>query len=320
MARIGLIIHGKVKDRHSIVAACKATLEPTHHLLPLFTEQAGDAYRLCRQALQQACTHIICAGGDGTLHECVNALMETTPSLPTDQQHRLRMGILPRGTGNDFVKTIPGLQRISSLGRIIEADHHRTLDLGHLVFHSNSGQRESSYFINIADVGIGARVVGLRTKWADRFGIHIGYSAAALAALLSYRPQGIRLRSESQEWEGPVTGLIMANGRFFGGGLCVAPHARADDGTLALVIAQGISWKDYLKNLGALRGCRPIDHPGMRYASFQRLRLEALEGPIPVEADGEPLGFLPLEASVSQAALRWLHDPESPATLGKNQP
>jgi YegS/Rv2252/BmrU family lipid kinase len=263
------------------------------------TRGPRDAERLAREAVRAGVERLIVAGGDGTLSEVATGL------LGAGLGAYARIGILPFGTGGDFVRTLglPGdLDRAIACiaeGKVRRVDASRvTLQAG--------GRERVYYGVNITSVGISALVVTL----AERSPRFVGGSGAFLLgtvrAILRYRSHPVTLRVDGRVvHEGPLILATAGNGRFFGGGMLVCPQAYCDDGQLDVVVVAGLSKAQLLAKLyGIYRGTHLKD-PAVR--SYRGRVIEALGPPaVRLEVDGEPLGALPVRIEVLDGALSLL--------------
>ena len=100
MKHIAFIIHGKIKKHDKIVAAIKALFSDTANLSFSVTQHANHAGELAHNAIVNGATHIICLGGDGSLNEVVNGIMQAK----SNSENTVQVGLLPHGTGNDFAR------------------------------------------------------------------------------------------------------------------------------------------------------------------------------------------------------------------------
>ena len=238
---------------------------------------------------------MLAVGGDGTAHEVVNGLLRRPHTEPPI------FGALLAGTGADLVRSVPSPQRPEDVAGWLSAGRFRRLDAARVA--TPAGHR---YFINAADVGIGAEVVGRAARGPAFLGGTANFLAAAVASLMVHRNAEVRLRLD----DGPVKRLrirtiAVANGSCLGGGMRMAPRARADDGLLEVVI---------IGDIGRLQGIRslPLLYRGVHdrlaeveFASARRVEVES-DLPIGIEADGELVGTTPAIFEIMPGALRVL--------------
>lgn len=306
MADIAFIFHGRIKKRTSLFSGLEKTLGGSHRLKSFVTEPTVYASQLAQQALDQGFTHIICIGGDGTLNEVVNGLMKVKERMHHDTWRNIRMGGLPMGTGNDFLKTLNVPKNNQAFKQVVEADGFKTIDLGLVEFSSKNGERTSRYFINITDLGMGGVVAEKLSRYSRWMGPLLTYQRAILSTLLTYKSQTIKAVADSFHYEGDVLNFVIANGKYFGSGLGIAPHAEIDDGQLSVVILGKISLMDYIKQLSKVRECNRITHPAFHYKSATEVQLESPSGPLPIDMDGEFIGYSPMKATLVPGAIRFL--------------
>ena len=113
---------------------------------------------------------------------------------------------------------------------------------------------------------------------------------------------------DSFQWEGPILSLCMANGRYFGSGICIAPQADVSDGMIQLVIMGNLSLIDYLKNMPKIKKGEILEHPEVHYEQVHTCRIVTLEGECPVDMDGEFIGYAPIELRVHKHVLKFLRE------------
>jgi diacylglycerol kinase (ATP) len=308
MADIAFIFDGRKKNMNLIFQDIEKCLGPAHHLKKFSTEYAGHAIQLAEQAVKEGFDHIICVGGDGSLNEVTNGLMKAKKGMSEDSWNNIRLGALPMGSGNDFVKTVKAPDEIAGLKKVIEADNYKIIDLGLVDFYSKSGEEQSRYFINITDVGMGGVVVEKLSRYSKQTGALLNYQRAILTTFLSYKKQPVKAKADSFRYEGNIMNFVVANGKYFGNGLGIAPDAEIDDGMFSVVVLGDISLLDYLKNLGKVRKCLKIEHPGLIYKTATEVQMESLSGKLPIDMDGEFIGFSPMKVRMVPATLRFLCD------------
>ena len=211
---------------------------------------------------------------------------------------KTRIGVLPYGTGNDFARGIGINRNIDTLCDLVKRNQPRMLDAGSMQFHLPDGSVNIRYFDNIADLGIGADVVvrvngvHLRKKI---LGGKLTFFLSILLTFLTYKHKKIRVSWEGFTWEGTVLSLVVANGRYFGSGLGIAPEAQLDDGMFEVVIFANLSIVDYLRNYSKVRRSEKIVHPEAFYHRTNQLSVEPEGASITiVEADGEIEGRAPI--------------------------
>lgn len=261
------------------------------------TRGPGDATGLAREALRQGADWILAVGGDGTLNEVLNGFFETNGELinPAAQ-----LSVLMVGTGGDFKRSL-GLSRDpqQALEQILERPARR-LDIGRIELSAADGQPLRRYFINIASFGMGGDVSTRlnQSRLAARLGGKAGFLLSTLETIVQFRGQPVRILLDSEQGELELKTRIyqvaVANGRYHGGGMHVAPHAQLEDGLFEVIILPDCGLSHSLRSFGKVYSGRHLTDPQIYCLQAQRLVAEPL-GPEPVllEVDGETPGRLP---------------------------
>lgn len=299
------IMHGRIRQAEQVWRCWQQAASPAHELRRYRTRHAGHGITLAEQAIREGATVLISLGGDGTLNEVVNGLMQAQQRLSPADGQQLRLCAMSGGTGNDFLRSIGGASDFDAILAAIEADRVRHLDAGHVRFQTRAGPQER-YFINITDLGMGGLIAQRLHRYPKWLGSQLPYQLAILRTFFTYRHQRLALRAANWEEDVSVMSLVAANGRYFGSGLGIAPQARPDDGQLAIVILGNISIWDYLRHLPQLRRCEPIDHPEVHYTSVTEIELTGNQQPLPIDMDGEYIGTTPMHIQICPGIVPWL--------------
>ena len=258
------------------------------------TTGAGVARRLAREAVEEGFSTIVAAGGDGTLNEVLNGLVDAPDGL-----ERARLGILPLGTINVFARELKLPLDVRKAWAILETGKESRIDLPCATYR-HEGKTESRCFIQLAGAGWDARSLEL-VSWELKKKIGPGaYVLAGLQALNVAHPP-IRVSNGTEEWSGEL--VIIGNGKFYGGNFPVLHKSDAQDGVLDACIFEKVNWQKlpgYL--LDWVRG--RLYKPGVtRYLQGSKLTLTS-EGRACLQLEGELVGELPAELTVRQRALR----------------
>jgi YegS/Rv2252/BmrU family lipid kinase len=269
-----------------------------------FTRYSGHAIDIAREHCASA-DLVVAVGGDGTLNEVVNGCMaamaeDATLKLPV-------FGIIASGTANDFIKSTSLRGSLEEVVALAASKSYRPVDLGRVDYRDLSGHEVCRYFINVADVGIGASVARRVNASGRRFGANAAYLLAIVMAFIDYRKPSVRVRSDAGlDWQGRVLACIIGNGRCFGSGLYAVPDAVIDDNRLHSAIIGDVSVLDFVRKLPRLKSGRPIKHPEVIYHSSRSVTISAQDGLCAMEVDGEYLDCRDVTVSVVPAALSLL--------------
>jgi YegS/Rv2252/BmrU family lipid kinase len=271
-----------------------------------FTEGAMHGAELTREALRAGHDLIVAVGGDGTINEVVNGFFQ--PARPGEPPKPIRpsaaLALLPRGTGGDLRRTL-GLD--GDLVRCADRLNgvRAAVDVGRVDYVADDGLAASRYFINVGDVGVGARVVEIANRSSKRLGGKVTFMLASLRALLGWRDLRVGASFDGGPAEDlSVTALAIANGKYFGGGMMVAPEARLDDGQFHVTIWSGYRLSDFVLKSGSMYDGSHVNLKGTRTRTARTIRIEPKgPGPVDIEVDGERLGRLPATFTLLPGAL-----------------
>lgn len=298
MKRIAFIIHGRIAQNTKLMRKIESVFKGYDYKC-YSTSYAYHAPVLTQQAISDGYNYIICIGGDGSLNEVVNGILSANTS------NKIYLGLLPYGTGNDFAKTLNISTDVAALKQYIDNDLHQATDAGIVSYTDRNNKAASRYFINITDVGMGgvaAEKINSYPRWLPAT---IAYQLAIVSTILTYKKKDMIAKASNFNYSGRTMNIIVANGKYFGSGLGIAPHAKTNDGKFGLVIAADISLWDYITNIGTVRKCEIVKHPQMQYHSVTDIEVSANE-PMAIDMDGEFIGYSPMRVQVLPNALNFL--------------
>lgn len=297
---IYFIVNGSKKASQRIIPEITNTFA-AYPISVQLTNYSGHAAMLAEEAVQSGALVIISVGGDGTLNEVINGIMKGCAKSGLDSR-TVALGVLATGSGNDFVKSLAKKHTLNSLLEAIQDSNNTLVDVGKAEFLTVDGQPTHRYFINIADVGIGGVIAEKLSRYQRWLGATFTYQRAILATFLSYTPQWLLVRTPAEEIATPMMSLVVANGKYFGSGLGIAPSALLNDGLLEVVMLKNITVIDYLRHLPTIRKCRPIHHPQVSYSSAKSIQIDT-QKPLPIDMDGEFVGVTPVVFTVLKEAI-----------------
>lgn len=270
------------------------------------TREPGDATRLAREAVAGGADRVVAVGGDGTINEVVNGFFDRGERVAGGAV----LGILPVGTGGDLRKTLKIPKDIARAARTVREGQARPMDVGKLEYMTREGQAAVRMFANVASFGISGMVDRLVNESSKRLGGTVSFFMATLRANLRYTNQRVRLvfdDNPSDAAEMTINTVAVANGRYFGGGMLIAPHAEVDDGYFDIIALGDLTMKDML-----LSGRRVYTgtHLSLDKVSHRRARVVRAEplhgdggGEVELDVDGETPGVLPATFTLLPGAI-----------------
>ena len=238
------------------------------------TAYAGHAREIARSGIPLKNCLIAC-GGDGTLHEVVNAVAGA----------EVTVGILPIGSANDFIKTLnPHNRSHTGISHFFDAGS-KHVDLGSVSF----GSDDHRYFINSLGIGFTGRVAKAvkRASWLKG---ELGYVYALFSVLAGYTPLHmhiiITLEDSVVELHEPVFAFSVSNGRIEGGKFVIAPHAELSDGLLDVSILRAVPKHDFFRFVFKYLNGTHISDPKVLYCKAKAVEV-TLRAPEVMHMDGE---------------------------------
>ena len=250
-----------------------------------YTAGRGHATEIARESLKNDKRFLVAVGGDGTVHEVVNGMFENGEKIVPEPL----LGVVAAGTGCDFIKTFGIPPMPAHAVAHLDGAGSFTIDVGKITFQGSNGE-EIRYFANIAEVGIGARVVE-RAESLPRFLGPTVYFFAFWLTLRKHKMTDVHVDLVDRAYEGPMNNLVVANGQFFGGGMKIAPKAAPTDGLFDIQIEHA-SKREGLAIMPKVYKGQHVPNPKIEEAKRVEVSIDAAT-PLLIEADGEVLGFTP---------------------------
>jgi YegS/Rv2252/BmrU family lipid kinase len=266
------------------------------------TKAPGDATRLTREALRAGAERVVALGGDGTINEVVNGFFDDAGAAIAPEAS---MGVIPFGTGGDFRRTLQLPTHLAHAAAVIAANHRRKLDVGRLEYTATGGGRAARMFINIASFGVSGvvdRLVNQSSKWLGG----LSFAVATAKATWSYKNQRVQLVFDGDDRiEATINTVAIANGKYFGGAMLVAPHAEPDDGQFDVVALGDFGFGDLVTSG---RRLYQGTHLTMAKVTARRARVVEAEpidpaAVVELDVDGENPGRLPARFTLVGDAL-----------------
>jgi lipid kinase YegS len=291
--KVHLILNGKVAGNEALRTAVVEQREAGHRIEVRVTREKGDAQRFVSQA--GGVDLLVAAGGDGTLNELVNGLMDLSIDV------RPALGVVPLGTANDF-----------AIGCGIPRDPGKALALcmkGEAV-PIDVGKANNNWFLNAVTAGFGAEVTANTSPELKRLLGPAAYTLMGAILAMNVHQYHGRLVLPDREITGSGPVAIIGNGRQTGGGIQVAPRARIDDGLLDVLVIRHIPATALLTAARELQQLSP-DGEYISYWQTPWAEVHSEEG-IPINLDGEPTRFSNVRYEAVPKAIRLIAPPNCP--------
>ena len=263
------------------------------------TRGPRDAERIAREGVRAGAEVVIAAGGDGTASEVVAGILGAGLGAYAE------VALLPLGTGGDLARGIGLAGSLEDAIARIANGKSRPVDAGRAQFQARDGRELTTHFINIASLGVSGLVTQLVNEAPKQLGGRVSFFLGTVRAIARWKAVPVTIRLDGAVvHEGPLHLAVVANGRYFGGGMHAAPEARIDDGLFDLVVFRGDRGNVHLlRNFPSIYSGR---HLALAEVTQQRgVVVEASsDAALWLEIDGEPLGRAPARFECLPGALR----------------
>ena len=259
----------------------------------VFTKRRGDAAALAGEAARKGAKFIIACGGDGTVSEVANGILSSGKDV--------ELGILPSGTGGDFRRTLEIPSQSRAAARVLSTGRTVKIDVGRVSFIDNNGNEAMRYFLGVASCGMSTKVIE-RVK-SDK----VSFASSLLQTAMRTTPIRVAVQlDDSHERHLVVLNLCVANARYFGGGMKIAPDAKLTDGKFDVI---GVGDLSALKLFTSARRVYMGSHlsmPEVSHALARKVTVRSADrgAEVALEIDGELPGKLPATFQIIPEALR----------------
>ncbi len=266
-----------------------------------FTSAPHDATKIAAASLKSGYEMIVCIGGDGTINETINGFFEDGKPIRTDAV----LGVLCMGTGGDFVKTAGIPKDFSEALPILAGRNALKCDAGHITLCTHSGEIVDKYFLNITDFGMGGDVVYHVNNSSKALKGKLPFLMGMLKSQIYYRNKTVRFEIDGKDiGVRKIKNAVIANGRYFGGGMKIAKNARLDDGLFDVIIMGDLTILDALKWVKQMYTGDIIDFKEkVEYFKAKQIRATS-DQEVLIDMDGEQPGKLPIKLTILPGAIR----------------
>jgi YegS/Rv2252/BmrU family lipid kinase len=259
----------------------------------LMSARPGGVAEQARRAAENGAGLVIVVGGDGTVNEAANGLVGSQAEL----------GIIPRGTGTDFVRTFRIPTKLDGALAVLAKGTTRQIDLGRVTYRAWDGSEGTGYFANVASAGMSGAVAQRANATTKALGGKASFLWATLAVFAGWRNTDVTVQVDDERREGRMLDVIVANCEYLGGGMRMCPDARPDDGLFDVLLIGDITKRDLALTLPKVYRGTHLPHPKAEPLRGKTVTVDA-PVPLPIELDGEQPGTTPARFEVVPGALR----------------
>lgn len=300
--KIAILINASIRKFSKIEKIIKTGFA-NYNASFFISNYAGHFKELCRQALNSSHDCFIFVGGDGSLNEGINGVIDYYKSKDSQQPDdydwqaisQIKMGVYAAGSGNDFIKSLDIDESMATLIANIDQGTSQMVDIGWINYRDFNDKPDVSFFINVTDIGVGGEVVKAKSKMPKWINGQLTYLFAITSTIARYKKGCLKASNKDFEWSGKALSIVVANAKYFGSSLGVAPDADVSDGMFDLVIVGNINFFEYLKNMGNLKQCKKLTHSEISYRKVNEITLDSTDDCIvSIDMDGELLGKTPV--------------------------
>ncbi len=295
---------GSTREKWSAIASDLRT-----HFGPFsvaFTKAPGDGIELAKRGAESGRTFVIACGGDGTINEVANGLLRSGKDV--------ELGIFPSGTGGDFRRTLGMPNGTREAARALRTGRTEEIDVGRISFIDHDGNPAERFFLNVTSFGLAASIIervkgSTALSWLplDTVRGRASFALSTLQEVVALGATSVRVRiDDGDEHTLQTVNFCIANARYFGGGMMIAPEAKLNDGFLDVINIGDIRTAKIILNAYTLYRGTHIDLAEVKDTRAKRVEARplGLDQEIHIEVDGELAGRLPATYEIVPKALR----------------
>src|ERR1043165_1417170 len=273
-----------------------------------FTKVRGDAASLAADAARKGTKLIVACGGDGTISEVANGILSSGKDA--------ELGVLPSGTGGDFCRSLEIPSQSRAAARILRKGRTRRIDVGRISFVDHDGAEAMRYFVGVASCGMSTKVIervkaggpdwlpANTPKW---LGGRVSLGASLLQTALRTEASRLLVQlDDERERHLLVVNFCIANARYFGGGMKIAPEAKLDDGKFDVIGVGDLGALKIFTSAPRIYFGSHLSLPEISHGLARKITVRPAERDtqIDLEVDGELPGRLPATFQIIPSALR----------------
>ena len=261
----------------------------------LFSERPGHLSELAREAAQGGARLLVVVGGDGSVYEVANGLdgLDDPPEI----------AIVPRGTGWDFVRTFGIPRDVERATAVALGGETRVIDLGRVAYRAWDGSDATGVFANVGSAGMSGAIAKRANETTKALGGKASYLWATFAVFSRWQAAEIELEVGDERRTDRMFDVVVANGRYFGGGMQICPEAEPDDGLLDVLTIGDVTKRDLVQTMPKIYRGTHLPHPKAELLRGTTVTVTS-DSPVPIQLDGEQPGTTPVRFEVVPRALK----------------
>jgi diacylglycerol kinase (ATP) len=263
----------------------------------LLSERPGQIAELARSASEEGATLVVAVGGDGTVNEAANGLMQV------DSEKRAELATIPRGTGKDFARSFGIPRNVEGALVTARSGTTRLVDVGRASFSAWDGSPAEAYFTNFAGAGISGAVAARANTSSKALGGRVSFFWATSTVFMRWKNSEYTVEIDDERRSGKMLEVIAAIGSELAGGMRLTPDADPADGLFDVVLIGDATKVDFVRTLPKIYRGTYLPHPRAEVVRGQRVRVETAI-PLPIALDGEQPGTTPATFEIVPGALR----------------
>jgi diacylglycerol kinase (ATP) len=289
-------VSGHGKARRAVPTVLEQLQKNIGNFEVRFTEKPTDGIRLAKEAAQEQVERLLVLGGDGTAFEVLNGLVEV---IGEEKLHTIKLGFIPVGTGNSFLRDFDILHPSQAIERITR-NITRRVDV--LRFQAQGAP--TSYALNLLGVGFIADVCDITNKRFKALGAN-GYIVGTFATLASLQSPVTTIWLDGVAQTTPACLVTLSNSRCTGGNMQIAPDAKVDDGLMDVMIAKDFGRFELGRLFPKIFSGTHTTHPKVELRRAKKVQIESQATRV-IMPDGEILGTTPLTCEIVPGAISLL--------------
>lgn len=268
------------------------------NLNEIYTKKSGDALKYAKKAVENDCPYIMAVGGDGTVNEIANGMLRAAK-----KKLKSKLIVYAQGTGSDLSRSLKLPVEIEDFADLIKVGKSRKISVIRAEFCNYQGEKESRYFLNIADCGMGAVVAKKINQSKKTVDGSLSYLFKIFQTLFTYQNQELIIKADQKLiYQGKLNSAVIANGNYFGGGIKIAPAASLFNKKLNLVLLKDLSKLSLVLNLVKAYKGKHLKHPLVEQYFAKEVMISS-QKTLDLELDGESVGTTDLKFEVSKKQI-----------------